>query len=169
MASLWSHYASATGNSNTTSLPESFLYTAEKVSILYSVLFLSFGSKKTWPNWKKNWITRADFITMNKCVKTYNIAQLIYLHDLRSINSVSNALPNNFSRQNNIIEHWLMHSRQCAAAWSLNSRTLLWGPQHPPGRNQDNILQDSYISQLTITKNINSTSRSIHTTSIKPE
>nr|AFK33302.1 unknown [Lotus japonicus] len=36
------------GYSNTTSLPDSFLYTAAKVSSLYSVLFRSFGSKKTF-------------------------------------------------------------------------------------------------------------------------
>ena len=36
-----------TGNSNTTSLPVSFLYTEPKVSSLYSVEFLSLGSKYT--------------------------------------------------------------------------------------------------------------------------
>ena len=38
---------SVTGNSKTTSFPVSFLYAAENVSTLYSVLFLSFGSKNT--------------------------------------------------------------------------------------------------------------------------
>lgn len=41
-------YASDTGKSNTTSLPESFLYTAANVSNLYSVLLRSFGSRKTY-------------------------------------------------------------------------------------------------------------------------
>ena len=148
-------YASVIGYSNTTSLPESFLYTAAKVSNLYSVLFRSLGSKKTywrktfqWLHWffclEKRWVpilqysslawlTR-NFISVLMVDRTQEVTsnvlwlQKLYLHDLGSINSVPNTLPNNLSRQYNILQHCLMHSRECTAARTLNSRTFLWWP-----------------------------------------
>jgi len=65
----------------------------------------------------------------------------VYLHDLGSINSIPHTLSNDLSRQYNILQHCFMNSSKSSAAWTLNSRALLWWPQNPPGGNQDNILQ----------------------------
>lgn len=63
--------------------------------------------------------------------------------------SISDTLPNNLSRQYNILQHCLVHSSECAVARSLNSRTFLWWPQCPPGGNQDHILQGFKGSKIT--------------------
>lgn len=54
------------------------------------------------------------------------MVMLMYLHYLRSIQSVSYALPNNLSGQHNVFQHCLMHRSKCAAAGPLNSRSFLW-------------------------------------------
>lgn len=64
-----------------------------------------------------------------------------YLHNLGSIKSVSDTLPDNLSRQYNILQHCLMHGSECSAAGTLNCGTLLWWPHYPSGGNQDHILQ----------------------------
>ena len=75
------------------------------------------------------------------CIATLNQKYLNYLHYFGAINSVSGALPNNFSRVHYIFEHCIMNSSECAGAGSLNRRAFLWWPQYPPGGKHDNILQ----------------------------
>jgi hypothetical protein len=62
------------------------------------------------------------------------------LNQLAAIKTVSDALSDDLSRVDNILQNTLMHCSQCAGPGANHSGALLWGFYYPPRCNNNNIL-----------------------------
>ena len=73
------------------------------------------------------------------------VSKTNYLHDLRTVKAVSNALSNNLSRLDKILKDALMHGSKGPASWTLDCGALPWRPHDSSGGNDDNILGEYRI------------------------